>query len=273
MPDPVLNIDQPDRLSVAEREAARTALEQGTILVLSRAPFGLTDAEKALLFQRKKGKASRAAKLRKLAGKEPDQSERGPLLARYAQWTRRLVIDLFPDYARALEAGPTEFRAGARKRPQPVHLDFYYQRPTQGRRLLRVFTNVHPNGQERVWDVGEGFGTFARRHAHRLKRDIPGRAWMLNRLGITKGPQKAYDHAMLQLRAAAEAEFKNGQSLPTVSFPAGSTWIGYTDSILHADRSGQYAFEQTFVLPVEAMAHKEASPLGILESLTGRRMA
>lgn len=273
MPEPVLNVEGPAVLSSAQREEARAALEQGTILVLPGVPFELTDTDKAILFRRKKAKTSKADKLRKLAGQERDDPERAPLLARYAQWTRQLVTDLFPDYARALETGPTEFRAGARKRPQPVHLDFYYQRPTQGRRLLRVFTNVNPEGRERVWDVGEGFETFARRHAHDLKRDVVGRAWVLSRLGVTKGPQTAYDHAMLQLRALAEAEFKNGERLPTASFPAGATWIGYTDSILHADRSGQYAFEQTFILPIEATARREASPLAILEDLTGRRMA
>jgi hypothetical protein len=37
--------------------------------------------------------------------------------------------------------------------------------------------------------------------------------------------------------------------------------------------SGQFAFEQTFYLPVNAMKDPERSPLRVLERLTGRTLA
>jgi hypothetical protein len=55
-------------------------------------------------------------------------------------------------------------------------------------------------------------------------------------------------------------------------FPPGSTWIVYTDMVSHAALSGQHLFEQTFYLPVSAMADESKAPLRILESLAGRQL-
>ena len=55
-----------------------------------------------------------------------------------------------------------------------------------------------------------------------------------------------------------------------VEFPSGSTWIAFTDQVSHAAMAGQYQFEQTFLLPVDAMIDESLSPLRILERLEGR---
>jgi len=40
----------------------------------------------------------------------------------------------------------------------------------------------------------------------------------------------------------------------------------------HAALSGQFAMEQTFIVPVEALVTPEVSPIRVLEHLTGRAM-
>jgi hypothetical protein len=57
-----------------------------------------------------------------------------------------------------------------------------------------------------------------------------------------------------------------------VSFAAGSTWLCFTDQVLHAALSGHCALEQTFHVPVAAMEHPERSPLRVLEGLAGRAL-
>ena len=57
-----------------------------------------------------------------------------------------------------------------------------------------------------------------------------------------------------------------------LSIPAGASWSCFTDSVSHAAMSGQFAFEQTFYLPVEAMQEPARSPLRVLERLTGRAL-
>ena len=50
-----------------------------------------------------------------------------------------------------------------------------------------------------------------------------------------------------------------------VDFPADSTWLVFTDHVSHAALGGQFLLEQTFYLPVDAMANPELSPLKLWE--------
>src|SRR5207244_18539 len=55
--------------------------------------------------------------------------------------------------------------------------------------------------------------------------------------------------------------------------PAGSTWIGFSDQVLHAAMSGQFVMDETLMLPVSGMRAPETSPLRVLERMTGQRLA
>ena len=57
-----------------------------------------------------------------------------------------------------------------------------------------------------------------------------------------------------------------------VEFLPMSTWMVYTDGVAHAVLSGQFALEQTFVIPVEALVSPANSPLRILESMAGEAL-
>jgi len=80
---------------------------------------------------------------------------------------------------------------------------------------------------------------------------------------------------MLQLHDRVKANQGYHDQVPqaTVSLAAGSTWLVFTDQVLHAVMSGQYTLEQTFHLPVEAQCRPELSPLRVLERLSGRVLA
>ena len=77
---------------------------------------------------------------------------------------------------------------------------------------------------------------------------------------------------MLQLhdRMKEDEEFQHTVQT-AVDFPAGSTWLAFTDQVSHAATAGQYQLEQTFRLPVASMMMPERSPLRVLERLKGRR--
>ena len=77
---------------------------------------------------------------------------------------------------------------------------------------------------------------------------------------------------MLQLHDGMKADDTFQQESPQsrVDLPAGSTWLAFTDQVSHAATAGQYQLEQTFLLPVDAMAEPERSPLRVLERLKGR---
>ncbi len=144
-----------------------------------------------------------------------------------------------------------------------------------GRRILRLFCNIAPDGAPRLWRVGEPFADFAASFLPRVRPPLPGQTWALARLGLTKGTRSRYDTLMLGLHDAAkldEAYQTRGPSTD-LSLPAGSTWLCFTDQVLHAAMSGHCALEQTFHLPVTAMRRPEQSPLRVLESLAGRALA
>ena len=86
-------------------------------------------------------------------------------------------------------------------------------------------------------------------------------------LKLTRGHRTAYDHYMLQLHNSMKADvnYQKKAQQETILFPPGSTWIVYTDRVSHAAMAGQYLFEQTFHLPVQAMHDEKLSPLRILE--------
>jgi hypothetical protein len=91
-------------------------------------------------------------------------------------------------------------------------------------------------------------------------------------LRITKGRRSLYDHYMLGLHDAMKADTRYQAESPQarIEFAPGAVWACFTDSVSHAAISGQYAFEQTFYLPVSAMAVPARSPLRILETILSR---
>lgn len=204
------------------------------------------------------------------------------LMARYADWARDRVLEIAPTYASALERGRTSLRNRAvsgeglspRKDDRRLHIDAFASQPTGGKRILRVFANINPDGEARHWQVGEPFADYARRWISKARRPLPGEAWALHALSITKSRRTPYDALMLALHDAAKLDPDYQRDAPRrcVAFPAGAAWIVYTDSTVHAAIGGRYALEQTFYLPVKAMAEPGVSPLKALEGMVGKEL-
>ena len=144
----------------------------------------------------------------------------------------------------------------------------------QGRRILRVFSNVNPDGRPRSWRIGDDFESVARRFGAGLRLPLPGSAILLRLLRVTKTHRSPYDALMLQLhdRMKADTDYQAGAPQTSFAFPAGTTWVAFTDQVSHAAMAGQYQLEQTFLLPVDAMLDGERSPLRVLERLKERAL-
>jgi len=97
----------------------------------------------------------------------------------------------------------------------------------------------------------------------------------MERLGVTRGRRSPYDALMLALHDGAKRDeaYQAGAPREPVAFPPGSTWVVYSDRVMHAALGGQYLLEQTFYLPVAAMQDPALSPLRVLEGLYGRALA
>ena len=130
--------------------------------------------------------------------------------------------------------------------------------------------------EDRVWRVGEPFEAMAQTLLPRHPRGrCPGAARCCAALHVTKGVRSAYDHLMLGLhdRAKADLDYQRDCAQQVVRFAPGTTWLCFSDQVMHAAVSGQYMLEQTIHLPRGRAYDPARSPLAILERLTGRALA
>jgi hypothetical protein len=264
-------------------------LESGKVLYFPRLNFAMSDVEQRFLTEQwSDGKAKNisyrgtTSTLHGAQGDPADLEQIKTMVARYAASAQTLVHTLFPRYRGFLKPGFTSYRTAAvegrvtswRKDDTRLHVDAFPSNPTGGMRLIRVFTNVNPAGAPRVWRVGEPFPTFAMKFFPRCVKPIPGSAWLLHKLGVTKSRRSEYDHYMGQLHDEGKADLDYQKTSPqlTFGFPAGASWVVFSDQVQHAVMSGQYMLEQTFYLNPEHQVHPESGPLKILEKLAGHSL-
>jgi hypothetical protein len=264
-----------------------SVVEDGMVLSFPRLPFVLGDDERRFLDERwADGKAKHISvrwpggELRGAAGSAADLAALRAMIVRYAEQSEAFALRLFPHYRGRLRRGNTSFRpaeiAGRktswRKDDTRLHIDAFPSNPMQGMRLLRVFCNVNQRGQPRAWRVGEPFAAHARRYLPSITRPLAGSAWLMAALGITKGRRTEYDHVMLQLHDHAKGDlaFQREGPQARVEFAPGTTWVVYSDQVLHAAVGGRHMMEQTLYLDVEHLQRPETSPLRTLERLLHR---
>jgi hypothetical protein len=165
-----------------------------------------------------------------------------------------------------------------RRRNDLLHTDAFPTRPTHGARILRFFNNIHPH-RTRDWIVSDPFGQTVRQFVPQQIAPRPGSS--LSRLG--KGAARAlglgaavpslkrspYDDFMMRFHNFLKENPRFQADCPKYpfQFPPGSSWMVFTDTVPHAVLAGQYALEQTFLVPPAAMVRPEISPLKILEDL------
>jgi hypothetical protein len=278
----------PPPLDAAAQTRAVEALEAGRILCFPQLRFAIEPAEHRFLA----GRWSAAAKnisyehaRRTLSGAKAegeDAAGLARLMWRYAQASQALVEAVIPIYRGQLEPGRTSLRpieiagrpTSTRHDDTRLHIDAFPSRPTGGRRILRVFSNIDPDGQARIWRVGAPFASVAQQFYPRLPKARPGSALAHHLLGLTKGRRRDYDHYMLALHDAMkrDAAYQREGISEELAFRAGASWIVFTDQLPHAAVSGRHALEQTFHLDPAQMKHPERSPLRVLEGLAGRRL-
>ncbi len=280
--------------NLADTNAAHAAetLESGGIIFLKDAGFGLSERESKLIsdasvtlptrkeresqngrptvvFEPSRGKILHARM------KPPERTELENIMSRYANWATEAVNTLFPTYRGRIKRDRTTYRPCERATTQGLHVDASYGRPTGGCGMLRVFYNVNPNQQNRVWRVGETFEAFAERFVPNARiKPVGPMEKALGQLNIIKGQRTVYDHVMEDIRGQAKSDKTYQAECPqrVVEFPPGSAWIAITDLVLHGAVSGQHSLDQTFFVPSEVMNHPERSSLKILERLTDQAL-
>lgn len=272
----------------APNEAWIEALEAGKVLYFPKLAFEFQQHERAFLDPKLLSPDVRNisldanGKLKGVVGDEQVQKDVAAMIGRFRQQARALIDGLLPAYGPHLRMAPTSFRPAQvetrvqswRADDRRLHVDSFPSRPNYGERILRVFTNVNPEGAPRVWRVGEPFEDVAKRFLPRAKSYSHWQAKALQALHVTKSFRSEYDHLMLQLHDGmkSDMEYQRDSAQETVPFPAGSVWVCFSDQTSHAVMSGQFMMEQTLHLAADHQYNPGASPLAILSRLTGRAL-
>jgi 3-deoxy-D-manno-oct-2-ulosonic acid (Kdo) hydroxylase len=290
----------PRALDEGRRRLYAERLEEGHILLFERTPFPLPSADDlaALTNVRQTSAAyhknisyrPREDRVKGVARGGDLEAVRRVLRA-YSRHAIALAAQLFPWYASRWTLDFASFRPveergrelSLRARNDLLHVDSFPTRPTGGGRILRLFTNINPSAS-RYWITTDTFEMLAPRMAleaglrdfadeARRHGSAPAR-WLrgLGRLvGIGRGNRSPYDGFMLHFHHSMKANQAFQTSCPKHrwEFPPGSTWMVFTDMVPHAVESGQYALEQTFIVPCDALLRPDLAPLRVLERLCG----
>jgi len=269
------------------KRRARIALESGQVLFFPNLAFTLSQSERQFLHAGVSDGRAKNISLEPATGKMQASSlsgekaiELAAMIERFGRQAEGLVHALLP-YAQ-VERARTSFRPVEVKGrhyskisdDRLLHIDAFPSRPMQGRRILRFFANVSPSS-ERRWRVGQPFEEFARAFLPRVRPHPPGKSWLFDKLGVTRGRRSLYDELMLSLHDAAKRDSTFQETSPhqAINFPPGSCWLVFTDMVLHAALGGEFALEQTFHLDVKELVEPQRAPIRVLERLVGRSLS
>lgn len=278
-------------------------LERGNILFFPDIPFPFPREEIEFLLQQRQGKSAGRKniaykpQLDKITNHDASDIETAKMLhqilRRYSERVTAFLKQLLPSYADRWRHDYASFRPfqeqgrklRLRARNDLLHVDAFPTRPLHGGRILRFFTNINPT-ENRRWltsqpfselaaEFGGNFVSFPKSVGYSVREKL-GRKLkqFIHNRGFKFPLRSPYDHFMLRLHnfLKENESFQKNCPKDTWDFPPRSCWAVFTDQVSHAALSGQYALEQTFIVPPKALLFPEESPLAILERLSGRNM-
>src|SRR5262249_9131591 len=227
-------------------------LEAGNILYFPRTPFDLPGDDVKFLLTRKqtdtafhKNIAYRPA-VDRITGIEdssgPDVERLRSIVKGYSQHSSKFLDQLLTPYAGKWKLDYASYRpleergrpARLRARNDLPHVDAFPTRPTNGDRILRLFTNINP-AQNRVWITSQTFDVLAPHFAKALglprqqsssplAQAYRSLAQAVHLPGANRSP---YDEFMHNCHNAMKenAEFQENCPKQRWEFPPQSTWI------------------------------------------------
>lgn len=277
-------------------------LEEGNILFFASTPFPFPQEDVEFLLAQKQGNSTarkniaykpQLDRITNHDAIDPEATERlKQILKNYSHQATLFLSQLLSPYASGWKHDYASFRPFQEKgrklrlraRNDLLHIDAFPSRPLHGARILRFFTNINPT-EDRYWITTHGFEVLAKEFAEtisippstgyslrdRLERKI--KIW-LHSAGLKIPLRSPYDHFMLKMHhfLKENREFQKKCPKDHWKFPPGSCWAVFTDQVSHAALTGQYALEQTFIVPQKVLLCPEKSPVSVLERMSGRNL-
>ena len=283
----------------SQKEKYCAELEAGNILFFPKRPFDFPQEElEFLLAQRQTGAANRKNIAYKpqsnkitnaLNLSEEDGKKLLDVMQKYSQRVTTFLTQLLSPYAEKWRLDYASFRPfqekgrklRTRARNDLLHVDSFPTRPMHGSRILRFFTNINPT-DSRFWTTSDPFadlaavygGDHAVRFPGELNPIVRASKQIARKCGLPVVLRSPYDVFMLNLHNYLKEndDFQKTCRKDFWEFPPNCCWAVYTDQVSHAATAGQYALEQTLIIPRSALVHPENSPVSVLEKMTNKCM-
>ncbi|MGH9401503.1 MAG: Kdo hydroxylase family protein [Terriglobia bacterium] len=275
-------------------------LEKGGILFFAGTPFALPESDRVFLLQARQSDSAHHKnisykpardRINGLTRGSADEEKMRGVMRAYSQSVSEFLDRFLTPYAGRWRLDFASFRPieeEGRNLPQSkrndlLHVDAFPTRPSNGNRILRVFTNLNPE-QSRVWLTSDPFDALVKKFGDRASFDrtaararSPWRplARRMTRLAHAAGlpvvDRTPYDEFMLGFHHYLKHNQDFQQNCPKSKweFPPGSTWLVFTDLVPHAVLTGRFALEQTFFISRDAMLLPEKAPYRVLEERAG----
>ncbi len=199
-----------------------------------------------------------------------------------SQWLARTLPRYAPGWRldqvsfRPVEEATRKLRLMARN--DLLHVDAFPSRPTNGRRILRVFANINPT-EPRVWATSDSFGKLLSRFGKEVGLPAGNGPGFIDQFydGLVRlfrpgrPARSPYDSFMLRFHnfLKANGEFQEKSSKRFWTFPPGSAWMVFTDVCTHAALRGRYALEHSYFVAPENLVLPDESPAALLERACG----
>jgi len=274
-------------------------LEDGNILFFPKIPFPFLQQDiDFLLSQRQTGATNRKNiaykphldKITNFEKKSPDDAQRlHRIMKDYSNSVVQFLSSLLHPYASTWKLDYASFRPFQEKgrklrlraRNDLLHTDAFPSRPMHGSRILRFFTNINPT-ESRRWITSHAFKELAEEfggtkelpfpkpiHDNLTQRLLRKTKRNMNHLGLPLTLRSPYDDFMLRLHHFLKENGTYQKDCPKDhwEFAPRSCWMVFTDNLTHAALAGQYALEQTIIIPRSSLLKPENAPVSILERL------
>lgn len=264
------------------------SLERGELAFLPQAPFPLPEGDdlafllgtragglrrKHLCFDPRGGELTGFLRT---GDEQADRLQR--LMKTFSAAVTAWLAEALPAYRGGVEPDRATFRteeeATRRLRPHArndlLHVDAFPGRPARGRRILRVYVNVHPT-EPRVWATSEPLPRLLSRYADRVHQSSAGwfHEWGARLRSLVGGDQPSpSDMFMLRLHDFLKSDLDFQQRGPRRlwRFPPGSAWLAMTDACTHADLRGRFALEHSFFVAPHVLALPDVAPASLLRA-------
>jgi hypothetical protein len=293
-----LGVDNPTRDKNAQSANSGTRsleerLEHGEVVSFPQCPFALplADDRDFLLQQELGGLAHKnisydpaSARVTGFIWQHVEQAQRlRVLLAAFSQEVTAWLARTLPAYRSGCTPDRASFRpeeeATRRLRQTArndlLHIDAFPNRPSFGRRILRVYANINPS-EPRVWITSESFVQLLRRFGAAV--GLPGQergswleqlgqsVWNLFRAGQSR--RSEYDAFMLRLHDFLKRNdaFQERAPKRLWTFPPGSAWMAFTDGCSYAELRGRYALEHSFFIDQNVLLLPQEAPASQLSA-------